>query len=543
MLGTRPWKAAAAAVVIAVSAAGCTDSSDDAGAASNGVVVGIAEPVHLLPTDTTEPNGSEVLASLFSPLVAYDAKNEPRPVAAESVEPDRANKVWTITLKAGLTFSNGEPVTADNYIDAWNYGAYGPNGQLASYYFARIDGYAAMQSPDPDGTGPKQPEPPAARTLTGLKKVDDRTFTVTLSEPFAGWASVIGYDAFYPLPKAAFASPGVLAKGFEDAPIGNGPFKVKGSWEHHSKIQVVKVPGFKGEVPKVDAITWKIYPNPAQAYADLVAGDLDVQTQIPLEKLPSAARDLGPRMQKSPNSMFQFVGFPTYQKEFQDPRVRRALSMAIDRRALADQIFLGSQIPATSFVSPVVAGYRPDSCGENCRYDPAKAKQLYAEGHGPSTITLAYNVDAGHKAWIDAMCGQIKASLSVECVGDAEPKLADLLRKVEDRRPVGLVRLAWVMDYPLMEDYLGPLYSTGGSSNYYGYSNSAFDSLVKEGSEAPTPAQAITKWQQAEDILAAEMPVIPVRFGQNVYGYSAKVSHVSVDRFQRLDVYRVEKAG
>ena len=75
-----------------------------------------------------------------------------------------------------------------------------------------------------------------------------------------------------------------------------------------------------------------------------------------------------------------------------------------------------------------------------------------------------------------------------------------------------------------MEDYLGPLYTTGGSSNYYGYSNPAFDSLVKEGSEAKTPAEAVKKWQQAEDILAQDMPVIPLRFGENVFGYSEKVT-------------------
>ena len=96
------------------------------------------------------------------------------------------------------------------------------------------------------------------------------------------------------------------------------------------------------------------------------------------------------------------------------------------------------------------------------------------------------------------------------------------------------------MDYPLMEDYLGPLYSTGGSSNYYGYSNPAFDSLVKEGAAAPTPAEAIKKWQQAEDILAQDMPVIPLRFGQNVYGYSERVTNVTVDLFQKVDIYKIE---
>ena len=543
MPGKRPWTIAAAVAAVVLPAAGCTggsSSSDDREVVSNGVVIAIAEPKHLLPTNASEANGAQVLASLFYPLVTFGAKNEPITVAAESIKPDKTNKVWTIKLKPGFTFSNGEPVTADNYIDAWNYGAYGPNAQFALYYFSRIDGFADMQQVDPDGTGPLKGGPPKANRLKGLKKINDVTFTVTLSEGFAGWESVMGYDAFDPLPKAAFASPGVIAKGFEDAIVGNGPFKLKGRWEHGSQIQVEKVATFKGPAPKVDAITWKIYRDSRAEYADLVASNVDVQTDIPLENLPSAAGDLDGRFQKSPNSSFQFVGFPTYQREFAKPEVRRALSMAIDRRKMTDEIFLGSQIPATSFVAPVVAGYRPDTCGENCRYDPVKARQLYIAAGGPARISIAYNSDGGHKAWVDAMCNQITASLGITCTPVAEAKFSDLLTKVQNKDPVGLIRQSWVMDYPLSEDYLSPLYSTGGSQNYDGYSNPAFDSLVKEGSAERTPAEAIKKWQQAEDILAQDMPVIPLRFGQNVYGYSERVKNVTVDPFQKVDVYKIE---
>jgi ABC-type oligopeptide transport system substrate-binding subunit len=303
---------------------------------------------------------------------------------------------------------------------------------------------------------------------------------------------------------------------------------------------VEKVAGFKGTVPKIDGITWKIYQDQQSQYADLVAGNVDVQTQIPIESLASAPGDLGDRFQKSPNSTFQFVGFPTYQKDYAKPEVRRAISMAINRKEITDQIFLGSQTPATSFVSPVVTGYRADSCGENCVYNPAKAKELYTAAGGPAEIKITYNVDGNHKPWVDAMCNQIKASLGVNCVGQGEPKFADLLTKVRAQEPVGLIRLAWSMDYPLMENYLGPLFGTGGSSNYYGYSNEAFDSLVKEGSEAPTNEAAIAKWQQAEDILADEMPVIPLRMAQNVFGHSEKVTNVSVDLFSKVNLYQIE---
>jgi ABC-type oligopeptide transport system substrate-binding subunit len=165
---------------------------------------------------------------------------------------------------------------------------------------------------------------------------------------------------------------------------------------------------------------------------------------------------------------------------------------------------------------------------------------MYDAAGGPKKIQITYNADGGHKAWVDATCNQINKSLGIECTGVGEPKFADLLNKVEKKEPVGLIRLGWVMDYPLMENYLGPLYATGGSSNYYGYSNTAFDNLVKEGSAAKTTDEAIAKWQQAEDILATDMPVIPLRFGQNVFGHSEKVKNVKVDLFQKVDLYNIE---
>jgi ABC-type oligopeptide transport system substrate-binding subunit len=537
MFGNGPRTATVAAVAVLLVTAGCTGGDSDGDAPGNSVAIAITEPRHLLPSDTVDVSGRQVLSALFQPLVEFDAEGNPVPAAAEAVTPDRTARIWTIKLKPGLKFGNGEPVTADSYIDAWNYGAYGPNDQSASASFERIEGYADMQSRDAAG------QPPQVSTLSGLKKVSDTSFTVTLSAPFAGWAFQLNGAAFYPLPKAAFSAPGVIADGFEDAVVGNGPFKIKGKWEHDSQIVVERVAGFPGRAPKVDAVTWKIYSDPGAEYADLVSADVDVLPQIPLERLAAAPGDLGDRLQRSPNSAFQFVAFPKFQKEFASPDVRKALSMAIDRKAMTDQIFLGSQTPATSFVSPVVAGYRADSCGDSCVHDAAKAKQLYTAAGGPPDIKITYNADGGHKVWVDAMCAQITASLGVNCAGQGEPKLADLLAKLEKKEPVGLIRLTWNMDFPLMENYLGPLYTTNGSVNSFGYSNTAFDSLVKEGSESATVGVAIKKWQQAEDILAEDMPVIPLRFGQNVFGHSTRVKGVAVDSAQRVDLYSIQLAG
>jgi peptide/nickel transport system substrate-binding protein/oligopeptide transport system substrate-binding protein len=531
------WTALPLAATLGLAACGGGDSGESDPNAT--VSIQIAEPQHLIPTNTNESSGNQVLAALFTPLIKYDAQNKPYEVGAESVT-STDNVVWTIKLKDGYTFHNAEKVTADSYINAWNYGAYSPNGQNNSYFFEKVAGYDDLQATDPDGTGPKKAPEPKAKTLTGLKKIDDLTFTVTLSKPYSEFKTILGYNAFLPLPQAAFSGPGVIKDGFEDAPIGNGPFKMKGTWQHDAKVEVERYDAYAGDKPKVAGAEFRIYQQLTSAYADVLSDNLDVDVTVPTENLSTAATDLGDRFQQSPASAFQFVAFPTFQDEFSKPEVRKAISMAIDRDEIAKSIFKDSQISARSFVSPVVGGYRDDTCGEACEFDPAKAKAAYEAAGGPKQIKITYNGDGGHKDWVDATCNQLKTNLGVDCVGAAEPKFADLLTKVKAKQPVGLIRMGWLMDYPSMENYLGPLYTTNGSSNYYGYSNPDFDRLVQEGTVATTPDEAIKKYQEAEDILAKDMPVIPLRFGQNVYAHSTKVKNVEVDLFQVVDMTKIE---
>ncbi len=95
--------------------------------------------------------------------------------------------------------------------------------------------------------------------MSGLKKVDDLTFTVTLSEPYIDFKTMLGYTAFYPMPEAAFSAPGVLKDSYEQAPIGQGPFKMKGTWQHDAKIEVERYDAFPGEKPKVKNVEFRIY--------------------------------------------------------------------------------------------------------------------------------------------------------------------------------------------------------------------------------------------------------------------------------------------
>jgi len=532
---------------VALFAAGCSSGkgTTTGGTDTNAVIsIAISEPQFMLPSNTNETSGSEVLNALFVGLVDFDAQNKPVMAAAESIaSPDK--KVWTIKLKAGWKFHNGEPVTADSYINAWNHGAYGPNAMNNNYFWdlMGVEGYADLNPADPDGDGPLKAPKPATNKMKGLAKVDDTTFTVTLKAPFSDFPAVMGYTAFYPLPAAAFESDGVVKKDYEQAPIGQGAFKMKGTWQHDSKIEVEKWADFPGDKPKIGGVTFKIYQTQDAAYADLLGGQLD-KTNIPTAQLASAKSDLGDRYIQKPSSTFQFVAFPTYDPAFAKADVRKAISMAINRDEIITSVFKNSQRSADSFVSPVVAGYKQGSCGDACKFDAAKAKTMYDAAGGPKTLKITYNADGGHKDWVDATCNQLKTNLGLTaCTGAPEPKFADLLTKLDAKQNVGMFRLGWVMDYPSMGNYLGPLYSTNGSSNYYGYSNPEFDKLVKEGDTAATPEEAIAKYQAAEAILVQDMPVIPLRFGADNVGISTRLKGFELDAFSRTVLGKIEVAS
>src|SRR5699024_8037481 len=154
--------------------------------------------------------------NIFAGLVSYDAEGAQQNEVAASIETEDSQN-YTVTLNEGWTFSDGSAVTAQSFVDAWNYGADAANAQLSGYFFEPIQGYEELQGEDvaPDAT------------LSGLTVEDDLTFPIELVSPQADFPIRLGYTAFSPLPQAFFDDP----EAFGESPIGNGPYTLT-SWEH-----------------------------------------------------------------------------------------------------------------------------------------------------------------------------------------------------------------------------------------------------------------------------------------------------------------------
>ncbi|MBJ7451480.1 MAG: ABC transporter substrate-binding protein [Blastococcus sp.] len=526
--------ATALAGAMLLSACGGGDSDDSGSGAEGGGGGGtfslfVTEPQNaLIPGTTTESEGDQVINSLFTGLVKFTEEGEvDYSGVAESVESED-NQNWTITLKDGWTFHDGTPVNAESFVKAWNYTADPQNAQDGSGYLSRIAGYQELQ----DG---------AATELSGVVAEDDLTFTVALETPFALFPAVVGYNPFYPLPEAFFEDP----EAFGKQPIGNGPFQAEEEWVPGQGVTLTKYEDYAGDdAAQADAVEYIVYADVATAYTDAQDGNVDIIDVIPADVIESAESEFGDRFIRTESSQITYLGFPTYDARFADPRVRQAISMAIDREAISTAIFAGTRTPADSFVAPVVDGYREGSC-EFCAYDVEAAKALLAETDFDTSqpVELWFNSGASHDAWMEAVGNQLRTNLGVDFALQGNEAFDQYLDRGEAKGWTGPFRYGWSFDYPAAESYLTPLFTEQtqppNGSNYSFYADPEVSELITQGDQAGDEAAAIESYQQAEDIIAEAMPMAPLFFTEIQSVHTENVSNVRLDLFQRVVVSEV----
>jgi peptide/nickel transport system substrate-binding protein/oligopeptide transport system substrate-binding protein len=527
---SRGTRSAAAVLAVALAVSACGGSGGQkAGQGAATFSVALTEPDHLTPGNTASSYSITLLQALFDTLVVIDPQGRPQMRAAESVT-SQDQKTWTIKIRPGQKFHNGEPVTAQSFADAWNAAAYAPNGWTNNYYFANIEGYDKL---NPEGDGAK----PSADKLSGLKVVDPGTLEVRLTSPFSQFPITLAYTGFAPMPKAAFAD---LA-AYDLKPIGNGPFEMDGAWEHNQQIKVKKFAGYAGVRPAKSAgIDFKIYASRDTAYTDLRAGNVDLLQTIPPASAAEARKLLGDRFVATPSGTMDYLGLPVYEKRFQNPDLRKAISKAIDRQAIVQAIFNGAFKPMASLVAPLVPGYRENACGDACVYDPAKAKALFDGAGGFSgTLDLYFsNADPSYEQWMQAVANQLKTNLGITDIKFRKIPQADYLSTLREHKQDGPYRNNWVMDYPSPQNYLESMW---GAGNRMGWKSKRFDDLISQANAAPSMDASIPLYQQAEDVALAEMPMIPLWNWQDQAGYSGRISGVKLDAYSaNLDTIPVK---
>ncbi|WP_350258194.1 ABC transporter substrate-binding protein [Scrofimicrobium sp. R131] len=524
----RAWLAVPA--VLALSLGACssgggdkdqsgTDEKDNAvsseGTSGGVVTANGTEPQNpLIPADTNEVGGGRIVDLLFAGLLYYDKDGQVHNDMAESIETEDS-QTYTVTLKEGQTFSDGSPVTASSFVDAWK--------KAAAEDALNINFFEPIEGADDYGAG----------DLTGLKVIDDTQFTITLKRQEADFPLRLGYSAFYPLPQSTLDD---KEAGGEN-PIGNGPYMLAGdgAWVHNEKIDLVPNPSYQGDRKAKNAgVTFVFYTEATAAYNDLLGDSLDVLDQIPDDAITVFQDDLGDRAINQPAAVVQTFTIPERLANFdgEEGNLRRqAISHAIDRAEITKTIFNDTRTPAQDFTSPVVTGYAEGLPGsEVLKFDPEKAKELWAQAEEiapfEGTFEIAYNGDGPHEAWVTAVTNQLTNNLGIDAQPKAFPDFKSFRDAITNREITTAFRTGWQADYPSAFNFLSPLYFTGAGSNDGDYSNPAFDAALTEAAAATSVDESNKKLDEAQTILFEDLPAIPLWYQNGFGGYSTHVQNV-----------------
>lgn len=519
---TRSVRAAVALAVAALLLAGVLTGCTIKPVYGDMIAVNGSEPQNpLVPSNTNENGGGRIVDRLFAGLRYIDAKGVLHDEVAQSIE-TTDQQHFLIRLKPGWTFSDGSPVTARSFVDAWNYGALLTNGQLQSYTYAPIAGFADVQA-----------DPPRAQTMSGLKVIDDLTFTVDLIAPTIDFRTRLAYAPFYPLPAVAFED----MDAFGQHPIGNGPYRFADgdAWQHDVQLTVVPNERYQGgRPPRNKGLTFVFYSNFDSAYSDLLADNLDVLDTIPDSAVSVFRADLGSRAVQAPTAQNQWIGLQPNLPHFsgEEGRLRSyAISMAIDRASIGQKIFRGTRIPARDYTSQVLPGFNGNLPGAQVLdFNPDEARRLWARANEiapwSGKFEIAYNADGGHQAWIDALANSIRNTLGIEAVGAPFPTFKQLRDQIVNHTIGKAFRYGWQGDYPTMLQFLEPGFLSTSETNDVQYKNPEYDRLIAAAEAAPTEQDSWRIVGEAQTLLLRDLPTIPIFDYIASSGYSKRVDNV-----------------
>ncbi|MFF0146636.1 oligopeptide transport system substrate-binding protein [Amycolatopsis sulphurea] len=465
----------------------------------------IGEPSSIDPAQGFEHDGALVLRFLADPLIDFTPDTgEPRPAAAASWEVDEDGKRVLFRLRRDVRFHHGRAVTAEDYVYSLTRVVRPETGSKLAYNLAMVEGCEAVLAGRSD-------------TLSGVRALAPDLLEVRLTEPFHEIAAVFGHRVTAPVPAELIeADP----EDFRVRPVSTGPYRIAEPWREGIGLVLERFDGYYGSNAAypdgggghVDRIDLAVYDEVDEGYADWQRGALQI-TKVPPARLGDAF-GFGERFRRTPCALMQYIGFPTRVAPFDDPRVRRAVAMSVDRQHIIDEIFHGTRPIADRVLPPAIA--RGDGGDDliDIEYSPQRARELLAEaGVGTDLeFDFCFNAGLGHDAWVALALDQISAALGWRFRLTPLP-WPEFLRWLP--RADALFRMTWVIDYPSPDNFLYPLFHSESihHDNFTGFSSAEFDLLIQRARSTADPAERAKLYRAAEEVVCSALPLLPLWFG------------------------------
>jgi oligopeptide transport system substrate-binding protein len=489
---------------------GCKDRKSETTAAATKLKVlhfgNGDEPQDLDPHTVQGTPEHKIFLSLFEGLLSRNPDGqEPLPGVAERWETSADNLVYTFHLRENARWSNGDPVTASDFVGSYKRmltPELGAQYAYMLYMMAGAEDYHRGRLKD--------------FSQVGVKAINERTLQITLRQPATFFLPALLHYAWHPVHLRTIEKHGGLTRRGTawtrpENFVSNGPFILK-EWRPHQRIVVERSPTYwDKERVALDQIHY--HPVNSSETEDRMfrTGQLHVTATLPLNKLAVYKREMPHAVRADPWCGTYFYRFNVSRKPFQDVRVRRALMLAIDRESLVRNITLAGEQPAYHLVPPNVHGY---NSRHRLKEDVAEARRLLAEagypnGQGFPRVELNFNTYEKHRTIAEAIQQMWRRNLGIDVSLDNQEWRVYMAN--QNASNFDIQRGGWLADY-LDPHVFMDLWQTDGGNNHTRWSNPEYDKLLAQALDAASQEARYEIYQQMEKILIDEAPFIPLFF-------------------------------
>jgi oligopeptide transport system substrate-binding protein len=493
----------------------------------------VSEPASLDPQEADDEVSTLVSAQLYEGLFDLDAKGAIMPAAAQEVTASPDSKTYTVTLRSGMTWSNGQPVTAQNYVDGV---CRLLDPAVGNPYYYLLTDIAPVTRAKEYASGDL-----ADCKKVGVKAIDNLTLQIALERPAAFLPKLLTMPIFWPAapaPSAVISGTGVISgtapisTTLPTGPVVNGPYLLA-EQVANDHITLKKNPSYWNAAQvDVEQIEFKLLPDPAKQLARYEAGDVQV-AEFPASETPRIEADPGfkQELQKLIRPGVSYLGLNTQSGPTADPAVRRAMAQAINRQFLINEVLKQPwHMPAQTLIPSGVPGYQGDKPDVGLSYNPEAARAALAEaGYGPDKpvppVELWYNREGNNEAIFKAVGEMLEAvGIPVRLVSSNWNVYRDALdacnkpnrasaSKTPAQCPYNLYRMGWVMDYADASSLLDVVLSPKSAFQYTGWQSADYEKLMAEAAAESDEAKRTELYGQAERILLNDqVAVIPLQY-------------------------------
>lgn len=470
-----------------------------------------AEPADLDPHLASVLNDQIVVNTLFEGLTVLDERStRPLPAAAESWEISKDGLVWTFRLRANLQWSNGDPLTADDFVQSWR--------RILHPEFAAENAWYLFALKNAEAYNAKKISDPKA---VGFSASDTRTLVLTLERPTPYLAALVSMPAWFPVNPRSLAAFGGMEKRNTTWTrpgnlVSNGAFTLA-EWKPNARIVLAKNARYRDAAQnQIEQVIFFPIENPDVEERDFRAGQLHATFNLPVTKIASWRTQSPAQLRVDPTLQVNFLRFNTAHPPLNDPRVRRALSLAIDRTAIAASVLQGSRAPATAITPPGTGGYTARAAA---RTNIEEARQLLAaagfpQGRGLPVIDLQARNDEIMPRVAEALQAMWQRELGFKVtISQVEQKTWVQNMQTGNYR---ISTSAWTADFPDPVTFLG-MFTKNSAYNWTGWTHADYERLLDTAATTADATQRYELFQQAEALLLEESPVTPLYFGAQTY--------------------------